>query len=384
MSALSAMAIIGIIYAAGDYVSHKTRAVCSMIFVSGIIFMVGFWVGLPKTLFQDSQLIPVAMAFISVLMVHMGSLMNLKELVAQWKTVIIALAAICAAAAALYFLAAPIIGREYALAAAGPVSGGVVATLIMSEAAKAKGLEVISVFLTMLLVLQNFVGIPIASWCLIREARRLKASGAMPVEETSEAATVRRLVPPSPKPLQTPNILMAITFSVAWAAVKLAGLTGGVVHPFVMALLAGILCRELGIVEPKVMDRANAGGLLLFVIMVPIFMSLDKATPAMVAHLIVPIVVAFAAAVAGIVAISWPMSRLTGQSMALTVALGVPCLFGFPATYIVAHEVASEEGKTEEEKAMILSALLPKMLISGFVSVTIASVILAGFLVRFM
>ena len=41
-------------------------------------------------------------------------------------------------------------------------------------------------------------------------------------------------------------------------------------------------------------------------------------------------------------------------------------------------------GRTEAEKAAILNYLLPKMLTAGFITVTIASVILAGVAVRFL
>ncbi len=46
----------------------------------------------------------------------------------------------------LFLVGSPIIGKEYAIAAAPPISGGVVAAIIMGEAAKAKGLESIALF----------------------------------------------------------------------------------------------------------------------------------------------------------------------------------------------------------------------------------------------
>ncbi|HOJ83032.1 MAG TPA: hypothetical protein PLR17_08110, partial [Acetomicrobium flavidum] len=174
MDAITALLIIAVVYAIGDFVSQKTKAIFSMLFVSGIIFMVAFWFGVPKTLFEDAAIVKLSLALIPTLMVHMGTLMRLRDLREEWKTVIIALSAIVFASIALFLIGSPIIGREFAVPAAGPISGGVVATLIMSEAAKAKGLETVLVFLTLLLVLQNFVGLPIASICLSREGRRLR------------------------------------------------------------------------------------------------------------------------------------------------------------------------------------------------------------------
>lgn len=95
-------------------------------FVSGIIFMVGFWFGIPKTLFEDAVIVKFALALIPTLMIHMGTLMKLRDLKDEWKTVIIALAAIVAAAIALFVIRSPIIGKQFAVTAAGPISGGVV------------------------------------------------------------------------------------------------------------------------------------------------------------------------------------------------------------------------------------------------------------------
>lgn len=47
-------------------------------------------------------------------------------------------------------------------------------------------------------------------------------------------------------------------------------------------------------------------------------------------------------------------------------------------TIIVSNEVANGVGKTKEEQDLILSQILPKMLVSGFITVSIGSVVLAG------
>jgi len=57
---------------------------------------------------------------------------------------------------------------------------------------------------------------------------------------------------------------------------------------------------------------------------------------------------------------------------------------GFPGTFIVSNEVATQLAESEEEREFILGEIMPKMLIAGFVTVTITSVFLAGFLVKFI
>ncbi len=392
MNSLTAILVIAAAFAVGDLVSNKTKALFSMMFVSGLIFLVGFWLGIPLTLFDDSKITPVAMSLIAMLMVHMGSFMKLRDLKDEWKTLIIALLALAAIAASLFLIGTPIIGREKAVVAIGPISGGVVATLIMSEAAKAQGLDALAVFATLLLVLQSFIGLPVASFCLRREASPLiatcRAGGGDTPGKTAKGTDPEipslKVFPPLPAPLRTPFVLLAKALLVAWLAVLVAKLTKNVVHPYVVALLFGILFYEIGFIEHKILEKANSAGLTLFLMMVPIFMNLSKATPQMVVSLIVPVLLAFAVSLVGMVVISVVIGRILHYSWELSLAVSATCLFGFPGTYIICQEVAQSRSETPEEKEFLLRQLLPKMLVAGFATVTIGSVILAGFIVKLL
>ena len=173
METTLALLIIALVLGLGDFISTKTKALLSMMFVAGLVFLFGFWTILPKTLFEDAHILDFAYAIIPMLLVYMGTMMKMEDLKNEWKTVIIALSAIIAASAFLYFIASPIIGQGLAVGSTGPISGGIIATIIMQHAADAKKLETISVFVTLLLVLQTFIGLPVASYCLSAEAKGL-------------------------------------------------------------------------------------------------------------------------------------------------------------------------------------------------------------------
>ena len=53
-------------------------------------------------------------------------------------------------------------------------------------------------------------------------------------------------------------------------------------------------------------------------------------------------------------------------------------LYGFPGTMILSQEAAKGAGESPEEVAAIEGAILPKMIIAGFATVTITSVIVTG------
>ena len=386
LTQLQAILVVLVFFSLGDLIASKTKAMMSMRFISSALILAAFWLGMPADLFKTTGLMNLAMTFIPVLMVHMGTMIDGRAMLAQYKTVIIALLTMCAASGAVLLIGSPLIGMNYALTATGPISGGNVAMLIMSAAAQEKGLNDILVFVTMLLILQSFVGVPIASFCLRREARRLKvefANGAQALA-AAEKAERKKLVPPLPKKLRTPFILLCKTFLVAALAVAAAKLTGNKIHPFVMALVFGVVAYELGFLEGRILEVAASSGLSIFIMLLPTYVNLSKATPQMVLSLLFPIVVSFAAAVVGLIVSSLVISKVAHTSFDLTLAIGSCCLIGFPGTFIVSDEVARTYGDTEEEHKFIESRIMPQMLVSGFTTVTIASVFLAGFLVNFM
>jgi len=69
----------------------------------------------------------------------------------------------------------------------------------------------------------------------------------------------------------------------------------------------------------------------------------------------------------------------------LSIAVGFSCMFGYPGTYEVsvgiAAGIARERGLSEEEHQKLVDFMLPKMLISGIVSISIVSIILAGIVI---
>ena len=75
------------------------------------------------------------------LITHMGSLMNIKELLSQWKTVIISIAGVFGILVALLTVGRAVLGYDTVVVGAPPLTGGIVAAVLMQEAARKKGLR---------------------------------------------------------------------------------------------------------------------------------------------------------------------------------------------------------------------------------------------------
>ena len=390
MNAILAAAVIFVVFAAGDMISAKTKAIVSMLLVASVVFLAGFWAGIfPTTMFADSTLLSMAGLLVTMLLVHLGTTIKLRDFGAQWRTVIISALACIAISVAVYFLGQLIIDRTYALVGAPILSGGVVATLQMQEMAQDADLPELAVFATLVMCAQGFVGYPVASLCLKSEAKRLKRSidaGSVTLTPVSAAQTSakKKLIPALPAKYNTPNVVLAKVILVALLSVTVSGLFHDAVNKLVWCLVFGVLLKELGFLDEDALGKANATGIVMPIITLSIFTNLASATPEMVGNMIVPLLVCVVIGTIAFSLVSILVGKLFGYSWQMSTAIGSSCLFGFPGTVIISNEVSESTGTTPEEKAFINAQIMPKMLVAGMVTVSITSVLVAGVMCKWL
>lgn len=386
--------VILLVFGVGDMVATKTKAIVSMLFLSSVIFLAGFWTGIfPTTMFDDSTLLLVSGVLVTMLLVHMGTTIKLRDFADQWKTVIIAAAACIAISLGIYFLGGLIVSdKNYVIVGAPILSGGVVATLTMQDAAKAIGNVELGVFAALVMVVQGFVGYPVCSLCLRSEAKRVRRlvesgqelKGVTAKITSAGAVTKKRLIPPLPDKYNGANIMMAKVALIGWLATIFAtwfsGLIGFNVSSLIFALIFGLICKELGFLEEGPMGKAGADGFMLVVVTLSIFTNLAQSTPDMVAGMLWPLLVVVVTGSITFLVISTLVGKIFGVSWQMSCAIGSTCLFGFPGTYIVTNEVVNATANNDQEKQLMLDHMMPKMLIAGMVSVSITSILIAGYM----
>lgn len=401
MDSMLALTILFILFAVGDYVAAKTKAFISMVLLVAVALMICFWLKvLPLSIIKDSQLTSLGLISASLLITSMGTMLDFNELKQQWKTVMISTVSVFGIAVLVVPIGGPLIGKSLAIAASPIIAGGAAATIIMVAALKAKGMADVAVFVVLVYVFQKFVGVPVASALLNREGEKLvdrfrknpaefsevlaASADSAKAEGTSEKNSKFRIFSPLPKEMQTPHVLLAKLGIVVVLSNQLAAMTNGVVSPFVLYLLLGVVGAEIGFLERDILKKANSMGWLLFVALVFVFSNLTQATPQMVLSLIVPLLISLGLGLVAIIIASMAMAKLLKVSFSMAIAIGTACLFGFPTTYYIPNEVANAVAQTDDEKKVVLNSILPKMLIAGFVSVSIASVLFAGLMVKFL
>ncbi|ETI69777.1 hypothetical protein [Neobacillus vireti] len=401
MSQMLALVIVVLILLIGDWVAVRTKAWVPSIFISAVLFLIGYWTFFPKEIVSVAGIPPVVATMLMYLLItNMGTLLSLKELKEQWKTIVIALSGILGIIALLFGIGTFIYGFETIVVAIPPLVGGVVSALIMSEGAKEAGLASLSVFAIVIYVMQGFAGYPLTSIMLKKEGKRLLTQyrqGDMAVKGQPEAAAEVSASVESAKPelklfKRLPDKYNTEYFKffrlalVAFLAYLVSTLLAPIVSisPFVLCLLFGIIAKSIGFLEKQVLQKANAFGFALMGLMLFVFDGLKQATPSMMLEIIYPLVGTIVIGVIGMYIFSFIAGKILKVSKEMAFAVSLTALYGFPADYIITNEVIKSLTNDEKEKEMLTSRMLPPMLVGGFITVTIVSVLLAGIFVKFL
>lgn len=392
---LTAFVILAGVFAFGDVIAYKSKGYISGVIVAALIYLVGFWTGIlpsapdaPGTLSTTGLPVVMGTFGIALIITHLGTLIDLNNLLKEWKTVLIALVGLLGIAAVCFTIGTLVFGRVYALAAAPPISGGLIASIIVSQQAAEAGMPHIGAYAMLVSSFQMFVGIPIASYMLKKVVGSFIENGD-PEQASSKGVKVNlRVLKEMPPSMQSANMYLAklgLVALIAWFVAQLTAIPGTDpqnfwLNPNVAYLLFGILFTELGFLEKNSLNRSESFGMLMMGTLSMLPGNFAAVSPAMFLEMLWPIAGLLLMSAAGIALFAAVAGKSLGYSAPLSIAIGVTALIGYPGTYLVSHEVVKSLDVDEEEKQRIIDYILPKMLVGGFVTVTVASVVFAGFI----
>jgi hypothetical protein len=396
MNPVVAFTVVMLVWTISDFVAKKTKSLLSSLFVASIIFLIGFLTGIfPHDLLTASSLLALAGVVVGFIIVHLGTMISLDDFKKQWKTFLIGVSTVFGIGIALW-VASLVFGgsisgsaqdgyaqaRDFVIAGTGALSGGTISVVLVQEAALGVGLTAVAIFPVLIAALQGIIGFPLTSIILKREAARLKGEyregNLTPAEVLHEEATAQSKLPSAFTTTAGTLFVVGITVLVS---IGINNVTNGILNTFVVALLLGIALRTTGIFKPSILGGIDALGLMMIAIMILIFGPLATIEPSDVGALAKPLLIAFVFGILGIVLFSALVGKLLGYSVPMSVAIGLTSLYGFPGTMILAQEAARGAGETPDEVAAIEHEILPKMIVAGFSTVTITSVIVTSILV---
>lgn len=398
MPQMLALAIMAFILFIGEMISTRTKAWIPSIFISGMLFLIGYWTFFPEDIVSLGGIPPVvATMLIYLLITNMGTLLSLDELKQQWRTILIALSGIMGIVVFLLGIGTLIFDFQTVIVAIPPLVGGLVSALIMSEGATAAGLPTLAVFAIVIYVIQGFAGYPLTSVMLKREGQNLlrkyrndelpeyqplAQSPAVPKGQDEKPKLFAAL----PDKYNTDFFKFFRLALVGYAAYLASTLAAPVVEisPYVLCLLFGVIARSAGFLERHPLQKANGFGFAIMALLLFIFDGLKTATPQMMLEILYPLIGCIAIGLVGMYIFSFIIGKILKVSKEMAFACSLTALYGFPADYIITVEVINALTQDEKEREMLTSRMLPPMLVAGFITVTIVSVILAGIFVGFL
>lgn len=403
MSQLLALVLVILILFVGEAVSIRTKAWIPSVFISAVLFLLGYWTFFPSDIVAVAGIPPaVATMLMYLLITNMGTLLSIRQLQQQWKTILISMAGIIGIIVFLFAIGTFIFDYQTMLVAIPPLVGGIVSALIMAGGAEELGLKSLAVFAIVIYVIQGFAGYPLTSIMLKKEGKRLLhqyRNGELPELQASPAQENQ---PDSNTAAQAPHELKMFrwlppqynTEFFKFLRLALAGYLAYListllqpwvsVSPFVLCLLFGIIGASTGFLEKQALQKANGFGFAILGLMLFIFDGLSEATPQMMVQILPQLVATIILGVIGMYIFSLLIGKLLKVSKEMSFSISLTALYGFPADYIITNEVVKSLTTDEKEREMLSSRMLPPMLVGGFISVTIVSVILAGIFVEIL
>lgn len=388
---VTCFAVCCLIYVAGEQLSRLSKGNISSLMFASFLFLVGFWTILPDDVTTKTGLPALASNFVVALLItNLGAKISLEEMIGEWKTVVVAALGLLGIALVAFTVGTWMFGREYALTAAPPISGGTIAGVMVQAAAAEAGRPELGAFAVLVLSFQKFFGMPIATLGMKKEANRKLAAGDFDRDISAVGGLklpAMRVFPETPAYFKSDNSyllklgLVASLANIVGLATRIPG-DGPAnywLNPNIAYLLFGLIFARLGFLEKDSLAKSHSGGLANIALMIMLPGSLAKVTPSGLMEMIVPLFGMLAMSTVGIVVIAAVVGKVVGYSPYISAAIACTCMIGYPGTEILTNEVVNSYTEiTPEQRERMSAYLMPKIIVGGFVTVTIASVVFAG------
>ncbi len=384
------------IFFLGDAVSRLTRARISSMFVIMVMFLALFMSGIfPSDIMSQASLDGIASVAPMFLLFNMGTTINFRELLREWRTVLTALIGMIAALLGCIAVI-PVVGFSSSLAAAPVVNGGIIATTTMVDACNSSGLPQAAAFATFVYAIQKFVGTLPASSAGLREAKRMlldvKENDYLPevcdlskdVELSHNHETGDKKIPfwMRYEDYYTTFVTLAIASLMIYLAYLIGNVFGGWINMAIWVMLAGVLCRQIGLVPPNVLrDKAKASGFFAFASLCTIIPSLAKVQLSDIPSIGGKLVILFASVLVFtfLIFCLTPAWKLCG-SKSFAIGIAMCQMIGYPGTELIANEISNAASEDPNERDYVSERIRTAYVISGFTSVSLLSVLIASVL----
>lgn len=390
MTPIFAATIILAFIALGELMSlwSKARIPALLIAMLGTFIAVQLKI-IPNTIIDDSFFPQIYAILVAPLLFHMGSLIPLKTMLAQWRSVVISIAGMIVAVGVIAAVVGPIFGFQYVIAGSGPLAGGIVSTGLTTDGLKAANVDsAIVVLPALVLMLQSLPSMPLTNLLLRKFAITLRDSGDLE-ELARKQKKVEKENGSAKKLVNLPDTLVDNELFVLFLILvggSLATLLAMPTHipSSIIALVLGVASTAIGLTPERSMEKSSSFGIAMASVVAIVMAPLVAASLSDVLAALLPVAVILAVGAVGIMIGGAIATKLLKWKTTLGMSVALTAMYGFPADYLLTNEVVRSVGRTDEEREALSEAMLPPMLVGGFTSVSAGSVVIASVLVSFL
>lgn len=380
-----ATTLIFALIALGEWLSIVSRARVPMLLTAMVGFLILIWTGIfPKDILEKSQFPALGAILIGPAILHMGTMIPFSLLKSQFKAVIIALGGILVSGILILTIIPLIFDYPTAVAGVGPISGGIIALIITSEKLKELGFTSLIIIPALIVAFQGLMGMPLAMNFMRRYAVKIQEdidNGTF-IPMVSEKDTLKEEEKSKKHGPFRSSTTLKLFFIFVGASIGIALGTVTPIHYTLWCLAIGVIGLKTGVFEPKTLEKANSFTITMIGIIFVVIGSMAGVTPSQVVSNLPSILLILVIGTFGIAVGGFLMSKLVKWHPYKGMPVALTALFGFPGDYILCEEVSRSVARNEKEAKAIFDELLAPMLIGGFTTVTVASVIIAGILVQ--
>lgn len=340
---LSITVILGMI-ALSQCIVVKSRGVFSLQFALGVLCMLGFGTGvLSPEIAVKSKMIEVGIIAYSVLLIHGGTLVDLKAIKTNWKMALLCVMAILSMVLVLSTVGTAIFGKPTVLLSLGSVIGGGATAAIVSNGAMAQYAQY-AALPWLIFMLQGFVGLPIFGMALKRAASeqsmRQDASAGRPhfrVQKEQPKKALFSLPTACKGTAYYLFILMTVALINRLINQNLLGAFN--IHPGLTALLLGIVLGQVGIIERDSLAKADALGFLMLGLMTLMVATLAQTPMMQMVSSILPALCILGLSACILVLVGYFGGKWLWQEPFKGVCITMSCMVGFPTAPMLVRAV---------------------------------------------
>ncbi|MGP4108744.1 hypothetical protein [Virgibacillus sp. L01] len=381
---LIATVLVFALIALGEWLSIISRARVPMLLTAMVGFLVLTWTGIfPEDILEKSTFAALGGILIGPAILHMGTLIPFSLLKSQFKAVVIALGGLVVSGVLILTIVPLIFDYETAVAGIGPISGGVIALIITSEKLTELGLTSLIVIPALIVAFQGVMGMPLAMNFMRKYAMKIQHEmddGTFIPMANETKSDEKDNASKSSSLKSSATLKLFFIFVGAAVGIALGEITP--IHYSLWCLAIGITGLKLGLFESKALEKSNSFTVVMIAIIFVVIGTMADVTPGDVLSNLPSILLILVIGTFGISLGGYITARIVKWHPYKAMPVALTALFGFPGDYLLCEEVSRSVARDKEEEKVIFDELLTPMLIGGFTTVTVASVVVAGLLVQ--